>query len=533
MAIYLDFECAQQDMRRADSQVVAEGANVLHARFDFCPKWDGLQLYARFKNGAAVYDVPIVDGVAPIPAEVVRFGVFEVSAFGLDGMGGRLTSARALVPVRHGIDLDGVAPIPATQTLLERFEGMVRGCIDIAAGVRADADAGLFNGAPFDVYATFPSVAAMEQDEETPVGAFVVIDAGSAENEENARVYQRSADGWRFIVDMSGAQGAQGVQGIQGERGEKGDKGDAGSAFSGLLGIEEGGTGATTAAQARANLGAAAEGHKHAMGDITSGILPISRGGTGGTTAAAALAALGAFPATGGTIDGDVNVSGNMSANKFTAQYFRVPQGGKFVVDRENPADGSYTIFEARNNAPTLFPFGVAVDTGDTVGANGGAGFTFGEDAIESNKPVRGHFMVCSNANPVTEFAATTSGTALDMTNVMASSGALLTAADKGIKCEVGGYVAVSAVAYFDGCEAWDTAASFVQINRSANGNSNTSAGLHSFITNANGRGSSVNETRIFRVDEGDVVKLLAYNATAKRGNIPASARSVLTVQYV
>lgn len=509
MAIYLDFECAQQDMRRTDARVVAEGANVLQARFDFCPKWDGLQLYARFKNGAAVYDVPIMDGVAPIPVEVVRYGAFEVSAFGLDGMGGRLTSARAVVDVRRGIDLDGVAPIPATQTLLERFEGMVRGCIDIAAGVRADADAGLFNGAPFDVFATFPSVEAMEQDEETPVGAFVVIDAGSAENEENARVYQRSADGWRFIVDMSGAQGVQGVQGVQGERGEKGDKGDAGSAFSGLLTIAEGGTGATTAEEARANLGAAAEGHKHAMEDITSGILPISRGGTGGTTAAAALAALGAFPASGGRVSGSVETAGDFIAGE-----------GHGLANE----DGRVLI-EAGEERPSA-PYGLDVPEGMPVG-----GFTFGEDAIEANKPVRSHFMVCTNATEVV--FESFSGHALDMTKHNQTSTELLTAADGGIRCEIGGYVAVSGVAYFEDCEAWDCCASFVQINRSANGNANTSAGLHLFVANASGNGSSVNETRIFRVDAGDVVKLLAYNSTAKRGKCPISARSVLTVQYV
>ena len=68
--------------------------------------------------------------------------------------------------------------------------------------------------------------------------------------------------------------------------------------------VAKGGTGATTAAQALTNLGAAPASHTHAVGDIT-GTLPVSQGGTGATTAYAALQALGitlgtgAAPATG------------------------------------------------------------------------------------------------------------------------------------------------------------------------------------------------------------------------------------------
>lgn len=68
--------------------------------------------------------------------------------------------------------------------------------------------------------------------------------------------------------------------------------------------IADGGTGASTAAAARsnlgitpANIGAAAASHSHAAGDINAGTLPIARGGTGGATAAAARAALGITPA--------------------------------------------------------------------------------------------------------------------------------------------------------------------------------------------------------------------------------------------
>lgn len=73
-----------------------------------------------------------------------------------------------------------------------------------------------------------------------------------------------------------------------------------------IIPIANGGTGATTAANARTNLGitpenigAAAEEHTHSAADITSGTLPIARGGTGATTAAAARNNLGLGNTTG------------------------------------------------------------------------------------------------------------------------------------------------------------------------------------------------------------------------------------------
>ena len=72
--------------------------------------------------------------------------------------------------------------------------------------------------------------------------------------------------------------------------------------------VANGGTGATSAANARTNLGitpenigAADENHKHSAADITSGTMSVSRlptitvakGGTGATTAAQARVSLG------------------------------------------------------------------------------------------------------------------------------------------------------------------------------------------------------------------------------------------------
>ena len=54
--------------------------------------------------------------------------------------------------------------------------------------------------------------------------------------------------------------------------------------ITGTLGVAHGGTGATTAANARTNLGAAASSHTHTTSNITSGSFSVSRGGTGRST---------------------------------------------------------------------------------------------------------------------------------------------------------------------------------------------------------------------------------------------------------
>ena len=86
------------------------------------------------------------------------------------------------------------------------------------------------------------------------------------------------------------------------------------------LGIESGGTGANSAAGARANLGitpgnigAAPTSHTHSAGNITSGVISIERGGTGASDPAAARANLGALATSGGPITGylQFGTSGN------------------------------------------------------------------------------------------------------------------------------------------------------------------------------------------------------------------------------
>lgn len=92
--------------------------------------------------------------------------------------------------------------------------------------------------------------------------------------------------------------------------------------------VAHGGTGATTAAAARANLGAmedatvpiakggtgstSAAAARTALGAMEDATVPISKGGTGATTAAEARTALGAVAKAGDTMTGDLTISKSM-----------------------------------------------------------------------------------------------------------------------------------------------------------------------------------------------------------------------------
>lgn len=75
-------------------------------------------------------------------------------------------------------------------------------------------------GDPFYISKVYSSVAEMNAGYATdglPIGAFVVIDTGDVDNEENARLYMKGDAAYSFLTDLSGAQGIQGPRGYQGE----------------------------------------------------------------------------------------------------------------------------------------------------------------------------------------------------------------------------------------------------------------------------------------------------------------------------
>ena len=78
-------------------------------------------------------------------------------------------------------------------------------------------------GEPFRISKTYPSISAMNSDiDNIEDGSFVVVSTDVNEN-DNGKLYIKSADTLNYLLDLSGIQGIQGPQGPQGIQGPKGD----------------------------------------------------------------------------------------------------------------------------------------------------------------------------------------------------------------------------------------------------------------------------------------------------------------------
>jgi hypothetical protein len=118
--------------------------------------------------------------------------------------------------------------------------------------------------------------------------------------------------------------------------------------------VADGGTGASTAAEARTNLGitpenigAAASAHTHDAADVTSGTFPVARGGTGADNAADARTNLGITPDNIGAIGKGTELWTNESpAVGFAAQTLTIDNLSDYnlfmIVCRRNESTAAY-----------------------------------------------------------------------------------------------------------------------------------------------------------------------------------------------
>lgn len=92
-------------------------------------------------------------------------------------------------------------------------------------------------GSPFSIHRTFRTKEQLEADRTVQEGGMAVVASDNPDtDEDNGRLYVRTAEGWDFLLDLSGVKG---IQGPAGERGPQGIQGPAGASVPQRLTLSE------------------------------------------------------------------------------------------------------------------------------------------------------------------------------------------------------------------------------------------------------------------------------------------------------
>ena len=140
--------CKDQQLVLTSKPVIASGGvNEDSVHFTFDESWDGFEKTAVFfRTQSEVYHCLLVDDTCVIPSEVIAedgdmyFGVF--------GVKGEKTKTSQVISYKidMGAVSDGIAPEDPTPSIYSQILTEASNAVEVAESVRADADAGAFDG---------------------------------------------------------------------------------------------------------------------------------------------------------------------------------------------------------------------------------------------------------------------------------------------------------------------------------------------------------------------------------------------------
>ena len=137
----LTFQVEKQQIYRTDqAHPVADSKNYLTASFSFSEEWTGTK--TAIFTGDKPYTLQLTENACVVPWEVIKAPGFWVSVY----CGDRVTANRAQVYVEESGYQTGETPEPPTPDVYTQLLEAVEGAEEVAQSVRADADAGKFNG---------------------------------------------------------------------------------------------------------------------------------------------------------------------------------------------------------------------------------------------------------------------------------------------------------------------------------------------------------------------------------------------------
>ena len=217
----IKFALDHQKIERLDTEfVVADSQNYLYAEFKLLSDDWQPPITALFDSYAVILDN---SRRCLVPWEVLKKTTFKVSAF----CGDLHTAAAAVIFVNPSGYVSGETPEPPSPDVYTQILDIATSAKNIAESVRADADAGEFDGEPGPPGTGIIIKGTAAQVEDLPP----VAAAGDMWNVGSAppyNIYLYTGEDWQDQGQLQGPEGPQGPKGDTGDIGPQGPKGDPG-----------------------------------------------------------------------------------------------------------------------------------------------------------------------------------------------------------------------------------------------------------------------------------------------------------------
>ena len=217
----IKFALDHQKIERLDTEfVVADSQNYLYAEFQLLSDDWQPPITSLFDSYAVILDS---SNSCLVPWEVLKKTTFKVSAF----CGDLHTAAAAVIFVNPSGYVSGETPEPPSPDVYTQILSIATSAKTIAEGVRADADAGVFDGEPGPpgTGIIIKGTAAQVEDLPPEAAAGDMWNVGSA---PPYNIYLYSGEDWQDQGQLQGPEGPQGPKGDTGDIGPQGPKGDPG-----------------------------------------------------------------------------------------------------------------------------------------------------------------------------------------------------------------------------------------------------------------------------------------------------------------
>ncbi len=217
----IKFALDHQKIERLDTEfVVADSQNYLYAEFQLLSDDWQPPITALFDSYAVILDS---SNSCLVPWEVLKKTTFKVSAF----CGDLHTAAAAVIFVNPSGYVSGETPEPPSPDVYTQILSIATLAKNIAESVRADADAGEFDGEPGPpgTGIIIKGTAAQVEDLPPEAAAGDMWNVGSA---PPYNIYLYTGEDWQDQGQLQGPEGPQGPKGDTGDIGPQGPKGDPG-----------------------------------------------------------------------------------------------------------------------------------------------------------------------------------------------------------------------------------------------------------------------------------------------------------------